>query len=187
MNLTSSPSASLTGIGVGWPADAAPWRDRAPLNRKEGSTVEETDKKKTRKVWWARRSTWGVVAAVTILPSLALGMTVGSAQAQPGSRICGAYWEGTNNRGDKVRYVQVREVPKTDKVVCAKARDDLDNYPADRTDWKVGESQAIDMWTCERFSKHINFKMGRDACLNMKRTDSALGTETDYNISVAPI
>jgi hypothetical protein len=132
--------------------------------------MTETGKKKTRNVWWARRSTWGVVAAVTILPSLALGMTVGSAQAQAGSRICGAYWEGKNAIGGKIIYAQAEEVPKTDHAVCDTVRRRADNYRGpDRL--KVGESRAMNMWTCEKFGELLLNRHGADPCLNMKRRD----------------
>jgi hypothetical protein len=134
--------------------------------------VTETGRKETRNIWSARRGRWGVVAAVTILPLLALGMTVGSAQAQPGSRICGAYWEGTNNKGNRVIWAQAQEVPDTDLVVCDDARQRSDNYDGP-ADLNVGGSRAMEMWTCEQFGTFLDLAYGFDPCLKIERRDSA--------------
>jgi hypothetical protein len=134
--------------------------------------VEETGRKETRNIWSARRGTWGVVAAVTILPLLAFGMTVGSAQAQPGSRVCGAYWEGEDSAGNKVIWAQAEEAPKTDHFVCDEIRQVADNYRGP-DDWAVGGSRALHMWTCEKFGKLLNNEYGADPCLNMERRDNS--------------
>jgi hypothetical protein len=144
------------------------------LTERKASTVTETgkkDKKETRHIWSTRRGRWGVAATVTILPLLAFGITTNSAQAQPGSRVCGAYWEGTSSDGDKIRHIQAAEVPKTDHAVCADVMDSFDNFDG-RDDFEVGGSRAINMMTCEAFGRFANNTKGANPCLNMERRDN---------------
>jgi hypothetical protein len=141
------------------------------------------EKKETRRIWSTRRGRWGVAATVTILPLLAFGITTNSAQAQPGSRVCGAYWEGTNRNGDKIRHIQAQEIPKTDHAVCAAVRDELDNYKGPAS-FEVGGSRAIDMMTCEAFGKLANNTLEADPCLNMERRDNAFDRVTIRKFSV---
>ncbi|WP_158854767.1 hypothetical protein [Saccharothrix deserti] len=129
-----------------------------------------------------RRSTRAamvVLAVLTVLGSVVLAIvTPVTAEAQAGSRICGAWWKAYPNNGEtELIYAQVIEVPKTDGVSCKAAADRLDHIDQLfrlKPEWRQynwGQSMQVWKWKCEHLGAVFNGKYGNDPCLNMKRAD----------------
>lgn len=103
-----------------------------------------------------------------------------AAEAQSGSRICGNYWKGYYNNGQReVTWSRVIEVPKSDSVSCQRAMDRTDklgnppNEIARLSGLKWGARQRLQSVSCEWYSQELlNAKYGDNVCLSMQRADN---------------
>ncbi|WP_158854769.1 hypothetical protein [Saccharothrix deserti] len=134
-----------------------------------------------------RRSTRAamvVLAVLTVLGSVVLAIaTPGKADAQSGSRVCGASWRIWPDGKEHV-YVKVIEVPKTDGTSCKAAMDRLDHIGGLfklRPDWRKynwPQSDQVRNWICEDLGRLVRGTYGYDPCLNMKRADHLMEART---------
>ncbi|WP_327695074.1 hypothetical protein [Streptomyces sp. NBC_00459] len=131
------------------------------------------------KVKLLKRRTATMVATAFAAGALFAVAVPGTAEAQSGSRICGNYWKGYYNNGQKeVTWSRVIEVPKSDGVSCDVAinrTDRVGNPPQETVNLGVkwGARQRLQNVTCEYFSQEIlDSKHGDDVCNSMLRADN---------------
>lgn len=127
----------------------------------------------------SRRVATLAAAAMTTGMLLAV-MAPGVAQAQSGSRICGNYWKGYYDGGQKeVTWSRVIEVPKSDGIACSRAIDRTDRVGDPPSEIRNlpglywGDRQRLQVAECEWYSQELlNAKYGDDVCNSMLRADN---------------
>lgn len=128
-----------------------------------------------------KRGTATLMAAGMAAGMLLSGAMSGTADAQSGSRICGNYWKGYYNGGQKeVTWSKVIEVVKTDGIACQRAVDRTDNVGTVPNELKIpgirwGSRQPLKNVECEWYSQQLlNAKYGDDVCHSMTRADNVV-------------